>query len=207
MVYIVLYLGLMFFAIPGSDSTYPPNENDTSSTFCNHELCIETFATSFYTAMVVEHGFDVVAGIELSGIAAAMTEYNTVLEILQQQGLCSAEMVAFTASRPLAKIKNLPLPVYLEKTGHEVGTFLKNNGLLDCSSAIPLAFDYFKLVSKAFSGSDENKLGSYMHAVVQGLVDFIREHGLGLENSAKSLADLFDKEFTSSKQDACPKSN
>lgn len=195
----------MFFAIPGSDNLSPKRNRHQQHILQPRTVHRDVFATSFYTAMVVEHGFDVVAvaGIELSGIAAAMTEYNTVLEILQQQ----AEMVAFTASRPLAKIKSLPLSVYLEKTGHEVGTFLKNNGLLDCSSTIHLAFEYFKLVCKAFRGLDENKLASYMHAVVQGLADFVCEHGLGLDESAKSLADLFDKEFSSSKQDSCPLSN
>lgn len=189
----ILFLGVVLSA--AVDSSYPPDSPATSKTFGQHELCVETFAASFYTAMVVNYGFDTVAWIEKSGTDAEKGEYDVALEALKKKDLSDAKDIAKEVSRPLASLDTVPLAVYIEKTAHEVGEFMKKYELLDTSNAITRSFEFFKHIRKQFEGLDPNSFNSYMKAVIHGLVAFVGDHGFPVEESVHDLTHLFCKEF------------
>ncbi|KAG8191702.1 hypothetical protein JTE90_008771 [Oedothorax gibbosus] len=185
----------------GDDKCKANAEKSTDGS-CPLPAPVEGFSASFYTANVVTVDPKILDQ-ELSGGEVALLLYKVLKEVLEEFGICNAEMVAFSASRGLANVKKITLIDVFKKASVAIGNALYNNGVMSCSNDVSLALNEFRNTKKALKDRDPKTFENNLYSFVKGTTDLYHSLGLDLEDVSQQTADGFSQLYVAVGDDKC----
>ncbi|KAG8178236.1 hypothetical protein JTE90_025118 [Oedothorax gibbosus] len=131
-----------------------------------------------------------VASLKVSGREAGINEYAVIYDILNKAGASNAAEVASTAGKSLERTKTLTLTTYFDRASRDIGLFLEQNGVMDCTNAVSSALELFRYIRRSLKGLDMSKFESYQRGIIQGLFKYILFLGFSGEDAPFQLAEI-----------------
>ncbi|KAG8178235.1 hypothetical protein JTE90_025118 [Oedothorax gibbosus] len=157
---------------------------------CDLPTPVAAFSASLYTTLVVTSDPRSVASLKVSGREAGINEYAVIYDILNKAGASNAAEVASTAGKSLERTKTLTLTTYFDRASRDIGLFLEQNGVMDCTNAVSSALELFRYIRRSLKGLDMSKFESYQRGIIQGLFKYILFLGFSGEDAPFQLAEI-----------------
>ncbi|KAG8189057.1 hypothetical protein JTE90_025489 [Oedothorax gibbosus] len=190
----IYFATFLVFLIPGGNAA----DANAGNGYCTLPAPVESFAASFYTALLVSTDPKIANSLEIKGIEGALKLYLILKKDLEGLYVCNGENVAFTSASGIATVETLKLLDYFNKKSMTYGSVLYRQGILDCSNSVSLSLRLYEHYKKTLKGLDSNNFETYFIGMVRAIHQLYIDLGLNLHDVTQQTAHQFRDEFKDS---------